>query len=108
MNDPAPDLTDLADDTSAAAAWEAWLATHPNEAAEVEAARRVRALMVELQRASITVPTDFELRLMQRIHQDTTVLRLVDLGLAGLGQALLELIAMLFALLPEPAPQPAS
>lgn len=108
MDEVRPDLADLVDDPAAASSWTAWLRDHPDAAAEVDAARRVRALLVELQQASIAVPADFQARLMQRIRQDATVLELVDLGLAGLGRAILELLAALFALLPAPQPRPAS
>lgn len=56
MRGPEVSLTDLADGTLAGPEWDAWLDAHPAEAAEVEIARRVRALMVELQAASIVVP----------------------------------------------------
>jgi hypothetical protein len=108
MNDRVPDLADLADEPGDAAAWNMWLAQHPREAAELEAARRVRALMVELRRASVAVPSDFQARLMERIRQDATLLHLVDFGLSGLGHALLELLAAFFALLPAPQPQTAT
>jgi len=104
VQEPEISLTDLADGTLSGAEWDAWLAAHPAEAAEVAIARRVRALMVELQSAAITVPPGFEARLMARVREDTTLLDLLDLGLAGLGQALLDLLDAIFGLLPiQPA-----
>jgi anti-sigma factor RsiW len=104
-DDQPVDITDLADGTLAGPEWDAWLAAHPDAAAEVEIARRVRALLTELRAASIVVPAGFEARLMERVRGDTTLLELLDLGLAGCGRALLELLELLFGL--APAPQPA-
>jgi hypothetical protein len=102
----APNLTDHADGTLSAPEWDACLATHPVAAAEVAIARRVRALMRELEAAAVAVPDGFEERLMTRLRQDRTLLDLLDLGLLGAGRALIELINILLSLLP--APQPAS
>ncbi len=41
-------LTDLAEGTLTGTEWDAWLAVHPDEAAEIAVARRVRLLMAEL------------------------------------------------------------
>lgn len=100
-------LADLTDGTLAGPEWDAWLEAHPEAAAEVAIARRVRALMRELQRAEIAVPADFEARLRQRIHADRTLLNLLDLGLAGVGGALIELLNAIFGMLPAPT-QPAT
>ena len=108
MDEQAPDLADLAEHASDASTWDAWLTDHPEEAVEVEIARRVRAFMIELQRADIAVPADFQERLMLRIRQDATLLHLLDLGLGGLGHAILELLAAFFAFLPAPRPQAAT
>ena len=104
INDPEINLTDLADGTLAGPEWDAWLAAHPDAAAEVAIARRVRALMIELRAASVAVPADFEARLMQRVREDVALLDLLDLGLAGFGRALIELINALLGVLPEPQP----
>jgi anti-sigma factor RsiW len=105
-----PKLTDLADGTLAGPEWEAWLAAHPEAAAQVAVARRVRALMRELEAAAVAVPEGFEERLMARLRQDRTLLDLLDLGLLGAGRALIELLNILLSLLPapQPAPQPAN
>ena len=100
------DLTDLADGRSAAPGWDAWLATHPDEAAEVAASRRVQALLSELSAMRVPVPVDFEARLFERCRQDTTLLQLLDLGLAKAAAVLLALLDAFFDLLP--ASQPAA
>ena len=104
INDPEINLTDLADGTLAGPEWDAWLAAHPDAAAEVAIARRVRVLMIELRATSIAVPADFEARLMQRVREDVALLDLLDLGLAGFGRTLIELINALLGVLPEPQP----
>lgn len=106
-NDRTPNLTDLADGTVSGPEWEAWLAANPAAAEEVRIAQRVRALLLELQAAEIAVPADFEARLMERVRADKTLLDLFDLGLSGIGRTLLELLTLLFSLLPGPQPQPA-
>ena len=102
-------LADLADGTLAGPEWDTWLADHPDAAAEVAVARRVRALMRDLAAAAIAVPDGFEERLMARLRQDRTLLDLLDLGFFSAGRALIELLNVLLSLLPtpEPAPQPA-
>jgi len=106
-DDTSPNLADLADGTLAGPEWDAWLAAHPDAAAEVAIARRVRQLMRELELASIVVPAGFEARLMARLREDRTLLDLLDLGFSGLGRVLIELLDMLLSLLPAPLPQPA-
>jgi hypothetical protein len=96
------DLTDLADGVLNGPDWEAWRATHPEQAAEVVVARRVHMLLAELRAVPVALPADFELRLMERVHRDTTVLDLLDLWLAGWGRVLLELLDLLFGGLPAP------
>ncbi len=100
----APDLTDLADGTLAGPEWDTWLAEHPDAAAEVAVARRVRALMRDLAAAAISVPEGFEDRLMARLRQDRTLLDLLDLGFFSAGRALIELLNILLSLLPAPQP----
>ena len=101
-------LTDLADGTLSGLEWDTWLAEHPDAAAEIAVARRVRALMRDLAAAEITVPDGFEDRLMARLRQDRTLLDLLDLGFFSAGRALIELLNILLSLLPapQPAPQP--
>ena len=96
-------LTDLADGTLAGPEWEAWLAAHPDLAAEVAAARQVRALLGELRMVPITVPADFEAVLMERVRRDATFLGLLDLWLSGFGRVLLDLLDALFGAPPTPA-----
>lgn len=104
--DLTPDLlADLVDGILVDSGWEAWLASHPEAAAEVAVARRVRALVGDLRRASIAMPADFEVRLMARVRQDQTLLDLLELALAGAGRALVEALTMLIGLLPQ---QPAA
>ena len=95
-------LTDLADGTLTGAEWEAWLQAHPEEAAEIEIARRVRRVMIELQAMDVVVPAGFEARLLARVHEDVTLLDLLDLGLGGLGYALIEFLNTLFGAFPAP------
>lgn len=95
-------LTDLAEGTLVGAEWDAWLAAHPVEAAEVEIARRVRAFMVELQAMEVGVPANFERNLLARIQEDVTLLDLLDLGFGGLGYALVEFLNTLFGAFPTP------
>ena len=93
-------ITDLVDNTPSGSAWDEWLAAHPDVAAEIEIARRVRVFMAELQNLPIVVPPDFEPRLMERIRADRTIIDLLDLGLSGFARVILELLAALFSLLP--------
>jgi hypothetical protein len=96
-------LTDLADGTLAGPEWEVWLAAHPDLAAEVAAARQVRALLGELRSVPIAVPADFEAVLMARVGRDATFLGLLDLWLSGFGRALLDLLDALFGAPTPPA-----
>jgi hypothetical protein len=103
-NGDAPlDLTDLVDGSLSGPDWDAWLAAHPEEAAEVAAARRVHALLAELRTVSVGLPADFEARLMARVREDATLIDLLELQFAGMGRALLEILSVLLELLP---PQP--
>ncbi len=90
-------LAELADGELAGPDWGAWLASHPEEAAEVVAARRVRLLLAELRTVPVTLPADFEARLMERVRRDATFLDLLDLWLAGWGRVLLEVLDLLFS-----------
>lgn len=97
-------LTDLVDEVLTGPEWDDWLAVHPEAAAEVAIARRVRRLMHELRAIPVEVPPDFEARLLARVQVNTTLLDLLELGLAGCGRALLELLTILFELLLPPQP----
>ena len=103
-DDPTVNLDDLADGTLSGPEWDAWLAARPEAAAEVAIARRVHALVAQLQSASIAVPADFEARLMARVRADATLLDLLELHLAGMGRALIEIANALLSLLPQPQP----
>jgi hypothetical protein len=108
FEDTAPQLTDIVDGMLAGPEWDQWLAAHPTEAAEVEVARRVRGLMRQLAKTDIVLPEDFEARLLARIRDDRTLLDMLDLFVADMGGALIELINLLLSLLPAPPPQPAT
>ena len=94
-------LADLVDGIRVDPEVGAWLARHPEVAAEVAIARRVRVLVNELRDVSIAVPADFEARLMARVRQDQTLLDLLELALAGAGRALVEVLTILMGLLPQ-------
>lgn len=108
---PIPDdttITDIVDGILSGPEWDAWLAANPEAAAEVQIARRVRALMEELRAASIEAPEGFEARLIARVRQDATLLDLFDLGFVGISRVVFELLEALFAFFPPPQPQPAA
>lgn len=104
VNPTEVNLADLADGTLAGPEWDVWLEQHPDAAAEVAIARRVRALMAELATMEIAVPAGFEARLMARVREDVALRDLLDLGLSGLGRVLIELLDALFGLFPAPQP----
>ncbi len=99
-------LTDLADGTLSGPEWDSWLLAHPDAAAEVAIARQVRALIVQLQLEQIELPVGFEARVLEMVRNDTTLLQLLDLGLSGIGRALVEILDILFSFLPQPPLQP--
>ena len=103
-NDGDSTLTDLADGTFAGPAWESWLAAHPEQAAEVVTARRIQALLADLRTVPVTLPADFEARVLERVRGDATVLDLLDLWLAGWGRVLLDFLDLIFA--SQQAPEP--
>jgi hypothetical protein len=105
-DDPDDDaiLAELADDALTGPAWDAWLAARPAAAVELATARRVRLVLAALEAEAIVVPADFEARLRQRLREDATLVALLDLGLANLGRALLEVLEALLALLPAAPP----
>ena len=100
-------LAELAEGLLAGDEWQAWLAARPQAASELEIARRVRLVLAALADEAIAVPADFEARLLQRLREDATLSALLDLWLANVGRALLELIELVVGLLPAPpSPQP--
>jgi hypothetical protein len=98
------ELTEVADGEVDPQSAQTWLAEHPELADELEIARRVRRLMIELRAAEVQLPADFEQRVMERVRADAALLNLLDLWFSGLGVALLELLDAFFALLPQPQP----
>ena len=108
IDDQAFDLTDLVDGILAGPEIDAWLAAHPDAAAEVALARQVRALVAELRARPVQIPADFEARILARARQDTSLRYLLDLTLSGIGRTLLELLLMCFELLPVPLPDATS
>jgi len=104
-NESQVNLTDLVDGALAGPEWDRWLVDHPDAAAEVAIARRVRAFMIQLRDEGADVPADFEAKLLERIRADVTLLDLLDLGLAGLAHTILEILNALFSLLPAPQTQ---
>lgn len=99
-------LADLADGRLSGPEWDAWLLAHPDAATQVAIAQRVRALMLQLHLEEIEVPAGFEARVLEMVRNDTTLLQLLDLGLSGVGRALVEILDIVFALLPQPVLQP--
>jgi len=95
------DWTALADEPEQSPEQASWLSAHPTEAQEIELARRVRLLLAELRTFPVTIPPDFEARLMARCRQDTTILHLLDLWLSRGSQALVELLGTIFNVLPD-------
>ncbi len=109
MTIPDRDMTpaDLADGLVSGPEWDAWLAANPEIAAEVELTRRVRQLLAEMREAAFVVPDGFEERLMARLREDRTLLDMIDLMFSGIGRAIIELLAVIFELVPQ-APQPSA
>lgn len=95
-------LAELAEESASDEELLRWLVEHPDLAADLETARRVRLLLAELRAAELEVPAGFEERLLARVHQDAVLRNLLDLGVNGLGSMLAELIALIFGLLPAP------
>lgn len=93
-----PTYTDIADGTLTGPEWEAWLTDHPGSDEQIEIARRVRALLLRLQEAEITLPPGFEARLIERIQADTTLLDLLDAWFLGVGRAIIEILDLIFGL----------
>ena len=108
IDDQAFDLTDLVDGILAGPEIDAWLAAHPDAAAEVALARQVRALVAELRARPVQIPADFEARVLARVRQDTSLRYLLDLTLSGIGRTLLTRLLLCFELLPAPPPDASS
>ena len=89
-------LFDLADGTLSGPEWDAWLAAHPEAAAEVALAQRVRALVSQLNTDEIRVPAGFEQRLLARARDDVALRDLLNLGLGGIGYVLRDLMLAIF------------
>jgi anti-sigma factor RsiW len=100
LDDTANIVLDLVDGALSGPEWDAWLAAHPEAAAEVAVGRRVRALLAELRASEVALPVDFEARLLERVRTDRTLLDLLELTLSGVGRALIELINLLLDLTP--------
>lgn len=96
-----PTYTDIADGELSGPEWEAWVADRPGSAEEIELARRVHDLLIRLQQAEITLPANFEARLLERVRADTTLLDLLDAWFLGVGRALIEILDMVFGLWSE-------
>lgn len=94
-------LTDLADGALEEPSAE-WLAAHPEAARQIAVARQVSLMMLELRGATLTVPPDFEARLLARIREDSTLLNLLEMSLDGFGHTLQEIISLLLNLIFPP------
>ena len=94
------DLTSLADGFLGGAEWEAWLTAHPDAAAEVAMMRRVRALVLQLRSLEVVVPEDFEAHVLARVRTNTTLLDLLELSFSSVGRAFLDVLDLVFGLLP--------
>jgi len=101
------DIAEIADSMLDDAAWSAWVSAHPEGVSEAVLARRVHVLLARLQEAQITLPPDFQTRLFQRLQADVTLLDVVDLGFAGFGRVLIELLNAFLSVLPAAEQQPA-
>jgi hypothetical protein len=106
MSDPLREeqFAELADAAASNPEWEAIIASEP-AFADIEVARKVRLLLLAMQEAHIMVPEGFEERLLMRIRADRTLVDMIDLWLNGIGRVVLELIAVLFAAVPQAPPQ---
>jgi hypothetical protein len=101
IDDDEVDLTALADGTLTGPEWDAWLAAHPEAAAEIALARRARAIIAQLQYADIVLPAHFEAQVMARVRSNSALLDLLELSLANVGRVLLEILDFLFGGSPE-------
>ena len=103
-----PNLADLADGTLSGPEWEAWLLAHPQQAAEVAATRQIHALLQQLRADQVELPAHFEARILSHVHRASAVRELLNLNLSGTTRALLELLSVLFSLLPGVPPDAAA
>ena len=99
-----PNLVDLADGTLNGPEWDAWLAAHPQQAAEVRVAQQMRSLLQQLRNESVEVPASLEVRILANIHRSSALRELLNLNLSGASRALIELLTVLFSLFPAAAP----
>ena len=97
VNDNEVDLVALAEGTLSGPEWESWLTAHPTAAAEIEVARRVRALVAQMRSIEVELPTDFEARVLAQVGANTTALDLLELIFVGAGRTLRELLDVFFA-----------
>lgn len=86
--------------------WDRLAADDPQLAAEAALAAAVHQVMTALGTRQIAVPADFEARLMARLREDKTLLDLLNVGVTGFSHALLDLLNIVFGLLPASAPAP--
>ena len=98
-----PNLADLADGTLSGPASDAWLAAHPQQAAEVRVAQQMRSLLQQLRNESVEIPANLEVRILANIHRSSALRELLNLNLSGASRALIELLTVLFSLFPSAA-----
>jgi hypothetical protein len=72
---------------------------------EIEISRRVRRVLEKLRQAEVEIPADFEVKIMDRIRKNVTLLDLLEVYMNGFGYALVEFVNVLFSFFPE-KPQP--
>ena len=58
--------------------------------------------MVALRTARVEEHAGFQVRLLARLREETTLIGLIDLGLEGFGRAFLAPLVALIGLLPQP------
>jgi hypothetical protein len=94
-------LAEVAEGVAPDADFAVWLAHHPDLQHDLTIARNIYALLAELREAEIMVPDGFEARLMQRLNQDAALHSLFDLGVNGMSKLLIELLTLMFGLIPQ-------
>ncbi len=100
-------LTEYIDGIISDADLQAWFILNPDAAEEAALVLRVRQLVARMREQEIAIPEGFERRLMARVRGDLTLLQLLDLCMNGVGKVVLEVLDVLFGMLPRPAePQP--
>jgi hypothetical protein len=101
-------LAELAEGPLVGPEWERLRSERPELAAEVLVAQQVRTLIDELSSRGVAVPASFESEVMARVHGGTTLHAALSLSIPQFGDAVLELFAALFGLLPQPVEQSAT